>query len=264
MKSAKLLREKIQNDQPALGTLVSFHLWAGVVEIALKAGLDYLIVDLEHHRFDAELVADVCAVGRLLDFPILIRPPSTELTEVRIAMDLGPCGLLLPMVNNAAVLDQVQQAVYMPPRGERRPGGHGNRWVSNYHYETWKSEVEEDLIILPQIESVEGLSNLEAIAGHALTTAMAIGPYDLSARLGVCWEPENPLLVNAIERIRQAARAARKNTWMIGDGPALRQRGFTFICVGEPMLLLEQALRELAARARTPSSETSPSSIPLP
>lgn len=54
---------------------------------------------------------------------------------------------------------------------------------------TWKSEFEDDLVILPQIESIVGLENVNAIARHPLTTAIAIGPYDLSADLGVCWRP---------------------------------------------------------------------------
>jgi len=250
MKSARQLREKINNQTPTLGAIVTFHLWIGLVEIARESGLDYLIVDTEHQKFDDDLVANVCAIGRMLDYPILLRPPSTDPTTIRLAMDKGPCGLLLPMVDNMAVLDNIQEGVYMPPRGKRRPGGPGNRWVPDYQYLTWKIEVEDDVIILPQIESKEGLQNVEAIASHPLTTALAIGPYDLSAHLGVCWQPQDPLLLEAIERIRKAARSSGKNMWMIGDGPALRQRGFTFICISEPMLLLEESLKNLVRRTK--------------
>ena len=70
----------------------------------------------------------------------------------------------------------------MPPRGRRRPGGMGNYWLSNYHYETWKSDFEDHFIVIPQngIELVtlngeEGgapatlyLSNIDAVGQEDL------------------------------------------------------------------------------------------------
>jgi 2-keto-3-deoxy-L-rhamnonate aldolase RhmA len=264
VKTARVLREKIANRTPLVGAIVTFHLWPGVVEIAKNAGLDYLIVDTEHIRFDEALVAEVCSIGRLIEYPILLRPPVSDFDTVRLAMDKGPCGLLLPMVDDIAILESVQDAVYMPPRGKRRPGGPGNHWVSSLQYTNWKSEVEDEVIILPQIESPRGLENADAIASHPLTTALAIGPYDLSARLGVCWEPENPKLLDAIESIRQAANNVGKNMWMIGDGPTLRARGFTFLCVTEPMMFLENSLKNLVHRTKE-GGEVSPAlEKPLP
>jgi 2-keto-3-deoxy-L-rhamnonate aldolase RhmA len=265
MKAARQLRERIKQETPTLGAIVSFHLWIGIVEIARSTGLDYLIVDTEHHRFDHELIADVCALGRMVDYPILIRPPSIDPTTIRLAMDAGPCGLLLPMVDDVSILETVKEGAFMPPRGKRRPGGPGNRWVGNYDYATWKAEVEDELIILPQIESPTGLDNAEAIASHPLTTALAVGPYDLSAHLGVCWQPEAPSLLHALERIRVAARAVGKTMWMIGDGPALRKRGFSFVCIAEPIMLLESSLKDLVQRTR--SSQTAGlggAAMPLP
>ena len=175
VKPAKILKQKIASGSLTLGALSTFHVWPGLVEIAKRAGLDYLIVDQEHFTHGHEKVAEICALGRLIDFPILIRPPAVELTHLRLAMDLGPCGLMLPHVESAADLAVAQDAVYLRPRGKRRPGGPGNRWVDDFNYAGWKTQVEDDLIILPQIESRAGLANREAIAAHPLTTAMAMG-----------------------------------------------------------------------------------------
>jgi 4-hydroxy-2-oxoheptanedioate aldolase len=265
MKAAKILRKKIDDNTLTLGLLATFHLWPGIVELAMRAGLDYLIIDLEHLTFNHEMVAEACAIGRRADFPILIRPPAAEFTPVRLAMDLGPCGLLIPYVESLATLNIVREAVYMKPRGRRRPGGLGNFWVSDYQYPTWKAEVEDDLIILPQIESMAGLENAEAIARDPLTTAMAVGPYDLSADLGVCWQPENPKLVDALKRIQQAGAAAGKITWMIGDGATLIKRGFRFFCIAEPTMLMEATLRDMTGRLKagvTPGGTQS--DMPLP
>jgi 2-keto-3-deoxy-L-rhamnonate aldolase RhmA len=236
-----------------------------MVELSIRAGLDFMIIDLEHLTFSHETVAEACAIGRRADFPILIRPPAAEFTPMRLAMDLGPCGLLIPYVESAATLDLVREAVYMKPRGRRRPGGLGNFWVENYNYQTWKTEVEDDLIVLPQIESLVGLENVEPIARDPLTTAMAVGPYDLSADLGICWQPDHPKLMDALTRIQKVAASAGKTTWMIGDGARLMERGFKFFCIAEPTMLMEGMLRDLTNRLRAGAGLTAnPSSMPLP
>jgi 2-keto-3-deoxy-L-rhamnonate aldolase RhmA len=267
MKAAQILREKIDSESGVTtGMLCTFHFWPGLVEMAMKAGLDYLIIDLEHLTFDHAMVAEACAIGRRENFPILVRPPAAEFTPVRLAMDLGPCGLLIPYVESVETMNVVREAVYMKPRGRRRPGGPGNHWVPDVNYETWKTEVEDDLIILPQIESRIGLENVEAIAVDPLTTAIAVGPYDLSTDLGVCWNPESDELQDALGKIRAAGQSAGKNMWMIGDGPTLTKRGYDFLCLTEPIMFLQAKLTELNASVKdgkTSSDSTSPD-LPLP
>ena len=250
MKSAKILKEKISSNQITLGVLTTFHFWPGLVEIARDAGLDYIIVDLEHYTHDTQAVESACAIGRLIDFPVLIRPAETAYPQVRLAADLGPCGFLLPQVRSVETLAQAKDALYMPPRGKRRPGGRGNNWVSDFQYETWKTQQEDHWIVLPQIESAEGVQNAEAIAADPLTTAIAVGPYDLSASLGVCWNPDDALLRSAIQTIRDAGSKAGKNMWMIGDGNKLVKEGFTFICFGDPVPMMAASMKNVAAGIR--------------
>ena len=116
--------------------------------------------------------------------------------------------------------------------------------------------MEDDLIILTQIESKKGLENLDAIAQDPLTTAMAIGPYDLSADLGICWEPDNPLLVQAFAQIKQSATNAGKNMWVIGDGATMMNRGFNFICLTEAITQLQSTLTQMAADSRSAAQGT--------
>ncbi|HQW29716.1 MAG TPA: aldolase/citrate lyase family protein [Verrucomicrobiales bacterium] len=254
MEAARLLRQKIHSDEVTTGVLATFHFWPGLVEVAMNAGLDYLIIDLEHLTHDAEKVAEACAIGRRANFPVLIRPPAAEFTPMRLAMDLGPCGLLVPYVESLDTMRAIEEAVFLKPRGRRRPGGPGNAWVNDYHYETWRTTVEDHLIILPQIESRAGLDQVEAIAAHPLTTAIAVGPYDLSADLGVCWKPDSPEMQEALGRIRAAGKSVGKNMWMIGDGAALAGQGYTFLCIGEPVMMLQARLGELNAVTKAAKS----------
>jgi 2-keto-3-deoxy-L-rhamnonate aldolase RhmA len=247
MEPAKRLRDKVARHELVTGILAIHHLWPELIEVCQRAGLDYLIIDMEHGPFAPESVAEACATGRRLGFPVLLRPRANDYANIRLAIDLGPVGFLLACVESAEDLNVVRDGIYLPPRGRRRPGGLGNRWTADLSADGWRREVEDHFIVLPQIETRRGLENVAAIAGHEITTALAVGPYDLSAELGVCGKMDDPALKLALETTRAAARGAGKEAWMIGDGPALVRDGWRFICLGEPTWILEEALRNKVA-----------------
>jgi 2-keto-3-deoxy-L-rhamnonate aldolase RhmA len=193
MKSAQILREKIASNRPVLGMLLAYDLSIELIELSMKAGLDYAIIDGEH------------------------------------------------LVH--AQLDEIRAGVYMPPRGVRRPGGRSNRWLGTFNYENFKTIVEDDVIIIAQIESPQGIDNADAIAADDMVTAMGIGPFDLSAKLGLCHEPGHPTLLAAWDAIHTSAKNAGKSMWAIGDAKILHDRGLRFICIGEPMVMLENVAR---------------------
>jgi 2-keto-3-deoxy-L-rhamnonate aldolase RhmA len=249
MQPAKLLREKISSRQVTTGILITHHLWPELIEVVRRAGLDYVIIDMEHGSATTEVIAAVCSIGRQVGFPVLIRPQANDYATVRLAIDLGACGFLLASVETTAQMDEVRDAIYLPPRGRRRPGGHSNRWIPEHTYSFWKGEVEDHFIVLPQIETKLGLRNMAEIAAHEITTAIAAGPYDLSAELGVCGKMDDPKLREALLSIRAAGHAAGKEMWMIGSAGKLTQDGYRFICIGEPTWLLEAALRERVEQA---------------
>jgi 2-keto-3-deoxy-L-rhamnonate aldolase RhmA len=250
MRPAIALTEKLERRQLTLGALLSQALSFELIEIAIESGLDYVIVDAEHFDHGARRIAEVCALGRRAGFPVLLRPARTDADSIRVAMDLGACGLLLPTIESAEQLDGVREGAYLPPRGKRRPGGPGNRWLRQYDYASFKAEVEDHLIIIPQVESLMGLENADAIAAHPLTTALGVGPYDLSAQLGVCWEPQHARLCEAIRTLRRSADRAGKPFWMIGDPGQLVAEGHRFVCLGDPMALLQATLSRLVAELR--------------
>lgn len=250
MQPAIELKRRLACSEPVLGILVMNHLWLELIELSIKAGLDYVIIDTEHQSRDGELVADACRLGRMANFPVLVRPQCTDTESVALTMDLGPCGLLLPMIESAEQLDGVRDGIYLPPRGKRRPGGGGNRWLTEFNYETFKTQVEDHLIILPQIESPRGIEHAQEIAAHEITTALAVGPFDLSTRLGICGERDHPKQEAALRTIREAAEQAGKPPWMIGNGEQRAREGYKFLCIAEPTYLLESTLKSMAEQVR--------------
>lgn len=250
MEAARKLMAKVNQGEITTGLLATDQLWPELVEYLQMTDTDYLVIDQEHGAHNNDLVARVCAIGRMVDFPVLIRTIDTAYSTIRQAIDRGPCGFLLPSIESAKQLDDVRDSIYMPPRGQRRPGGPGNYWVPDFHCETWKREVEDNFIVLPQIETQIGLDHVDEIAGHEITTAVAIGPYDLSADLGVCFEMDHPKVQDAVERIRRASENAGKTMWRIGDGETLARQGYHFLCIGTPEGIFRNALSQLNAATK--------------
>jgi len=256
MKPAQDLMGKLDRGDTVMGILITHPFQLQHIEVAIKAGLDYVVIDAEHLDQGHALIAEGCRLGRLADFPVILRIQRKDTDWAAAALDLGPVGLILPCVDTVEELDQVRSAMYMPPRGRRRPGGPSNFWVDKYDYATFKREVEDDLIILPQIESKRGLDNVQAIADHEIVTAMAIGPFDLSASLGVCWEQDHPKLTDAFKKVRAAANDAGKLVWRIGSGKELSDQGYRFLCIAEPTVLLQTTLANMVSDVRKGLSAT--------
>ena len=245
MEPARKLKEKLDRGDTVAGMLMVDHLWPLVVDVAINAGLDYIIICLEHGAYDPQTVTHVCTLGRHTGLAVFIRPAANDFRTLSRTIDMGPCGMLLAAIEGTQELDVVRDAIQMPPRGRRRPGGLGNRWVSDFNYATWKRQVEADFIIVPQIETRKGLENVAAIASHEIVTAMGIGPYDLSMALGADLNPEHRQFAQALQDIRQASEAAGKTVWRIGpDLSDLAAQGFNFLCLGDPMYLLTEAIRQ--------------------
>ena len=259
MQPAIELKHKLSQSRPVLGALLTNQVSLELIEVAINAGLDYVILDTEHNFHNGPLLADACRLGRMARFPILIRPQRIDTESVGHAIDLGPCGLLLPTVESAAQLDGVRDGIYLPPRGKRRPGGPSNRWLTDFTRESFKTQVEDHFIILPQIESRQGVERAQEIAEHEITTALAVGPFDLSMQLGTGGEIGQPKHREVLRQICKVARAAGKEPWMIGNGEQLVGDGYNFLCIAEPTLLLEQAIKTLVQKIHhVASGETNP------
>jgi len=248
MKSVQRIRKTIADGGRVSGFLATQHVSPQLVEMAIRAGADYLIVDCEHHMWPAELVSDVCRVGRLADFAVIIRVPKVESTVMRQAADLGPAGIMLPCVESVKELDLVQSCIQVPPRGTRRPGGQSCYWLENFRASDWRDRIEEHFLVLPQIENATGLKNAAGIASHPITTALAIGPYDLSLNLEVKydWDPQSELS-RIVGSLALLGESHDKATWCIGPINRLLSLGIRFLGCGEPFGMMQGSLREAVA-----------------
>ena len=122
------------------------------------------------------------------------------------------------------------------------PRGNGQLLDERLPIRNLGDEFENNFIVIPQIETQVGVENVDAIVTHSLTTAVGLGPYDLSADLGCCWDPENANHKRSIATIKKSADAAGKKVWIGGDTVQLKREGYSFLWSGSVSSLLVKGL----------------------
>jgi 2-keto-3-deoxy-L-rhamnonate aldolase RhmA len=233
--------------------MLTFDFWPGYLEIFKVEGMHYAVLDLEHGSATLTQVEDLCRIARLLDFPLIIRPEAVVFHLIRKYVDMGAAGLMLPWVENTDQVQTAISAIFTPPRGRRGPGGPAIFHNRSLDRKGW-DEIEQDLLLMPQIESPLGITHASAIAATPGVNALMLGPYDLSLNLGHCGEMEHPDVVASICAIHSASQQAGKPCGMVvGTAEQAKlwiERGFNFLITGEVSFMVRQQARSLVQQIR--------------
>lgn len=246
-------------------------LWLGLAdpycaELAANAGFDWLLIDGEHAPNDLRsLLGQLQAVAPYPAQPI-IRPPIGDPVLIKQLLDIGVQTLLVPMVDSAAQAAELVRAMRYPPFGVRGVGSalaRASRWNSIPGY---LDKADEQMCLLVQIENLDGLANLDAIAAVEGVDGVFIGPADLSAAMGHRGNPGHPEVQAAIEDAITRIRRAGKAVGILSADEALARRylelGCSFVAVGVDTSLLMKALQGLAGRFKgTPAPPSSAGSV---
>lgn len=173
---------KLAAGEVPIGALATETIHESHVELLQNAGYDFLMLDGEHGDFPPDRIASICRVGRLTGFPVILRTFCTY-EHVRRSLDFGSLGAILPMVDTAKQVDTLRRAAFMPPIGERGPGGPGNRHVGDYNRESWE-EIEKQFSLIPMIETPRAVKDLSIFAKPWITACL-VGPYDFLISHGI-------------------------------------------------------------------------------
>jgi 2-dehydro-3-deoxyglucarate aldolase len=209
-----------------------------VTEIMLKAGFDWLVIDMEHSA--ANSLSQVQQLIQIIDLGgciPLVRIPINDSTIIKQVMDAGAQGVVVPMVNTRNDAEEAVAAVRYPPRGKRGVGlwraqGYGRTFDE---YRAW---LEKNCTVIVQIEHIHGVRNLEDILSVEGIDGFIIGPYDLSASLGVPGDFQKPVVADALREVEAFAATFEKWAGFHIVHPNLDQlqttidRGYDFIAYG--------------------------------
>jgi len=138
------------------------------------------------------------------DIDCMVRPQTLERLHLYHYLEDGAAGVMIPFVSTPAIAQQVVEAVKYPPLGNRGLD-------ADYGLDAWRpdttylDDANRETFIVAQIETPEGVENIEAIAAVPGIDCVFIGPGDLGLRLRV---GNSPLVIpDVAERVAAAARA---------------------------------------------------------
>lgn len=162
-----------------------------IAEIAALSGYDYAVVDMEHGPSDIPRALSLLRSLSAASTPGVLRLPDTTAAAAKKALDLGPAGIMFPMIDSAAAAEEAVSFCRYPPRGVRG-AAHTVVRASAYGIDDgYLSRIEDDLLIMCQVESAKGVENIEEIANVEGVDCIQMGPLDLSASMGYLWDPGN-------------------------------------------------------------------------
>jgi 4-hydroxy-2-oxoheptanedioate aldolase len=166
-------------------------------------------------------------------------------------LDIGVQTLLVPYIQSAEEARNAVSYTRYPPHGVR--GYAGAPRASHYgRVKGYAQRSTEEICVLLQVETIEGLKNIEEIADVEGVDGVFIGPGDLSAALGHLGNPKHPevlkVIDEAIARIQARSKAAGILT---GDETLAKHyvaQGCLFVAVGADQNVLRDSAQALADR----------------
>ena len=221
-------------------------------EIVAMSGYDTAFIDLEHgpgSYTEAISMMQAVSVGNnknKYDCAPMIRVSSSNIVDIKRALDIGPEGIMVPNVRNVEEAQRTVEACHYGPEGNRgaaprviRASRYGERMSDYADY------MAKEFLLIAQIETEQAVNQIDEIAAVEGIDMLFIGPSDLSASLGAIGDYESKKFNNAFDRIEQATLAAGK---LLGTIPLpnrnpkqLFEAGHTLIISGCDTLLLQQA-----------------------
>ncbi|MEX6686007.1 aldolase/citrate lyase family protein [Danxiaibacter flavus] len=193
------LKKKLQNRQLTIGSWLTIP-HQSVVEIMATAGFEWLTLDLEHAAIDISQVMNLTAIIQGKGMKALARVSKNEEVIIKRVLDAGVDGVIVPTVKNAEEAKMAVEFVKYPPVGKR---GVGLNRAQNYGiaFDEYKDWLTNEAVVIAQIEHIEAVQNLEEIVAVEGIDGIIVGPYDLSASMGMPGNYEHPDVQKALARV---------------------------------------------------------------
>lgn len=251
------LRSKLRNNELSVGTWLSLA-HPAIAEIMVKAGFDWVTIDMEHSVITVREAEEMIRIIDLGGSVPLVRLSSNDSVQIKRMMDAGARGIIVPMVNSLEDVKRAVEAVHYPEKGTRGVGlaraqGYGVNFHENLNW------LKNEAVIIVQIEHITAVENIEAILSSDDVDGYIIGPYDLSASMGLHGQFEHPDVVAALKKIRETGVALKKSGGLhiVEPNPEeLKSRieeGFQFLAYSVDFRMLDVSCRQgLKIRDHTP------------
>lgn len=192
------IKKKLQNNEVTVGSWMQIPS-SSLAEIMGSAGYDWITVDLEHGSISLSELPDIFRAIELGGGLPLVRISQASPKDCKQALDAGSGGIIIPNIENAEQLKILRDSSRWPPAGKRGVG-YSRANLFGKKFDDYSKEAQAPLLIA-QIENINSIDNLEEILQVKGLDAIMIGPYDLSASMGITGEFNNEKFIKAMNRI---------------------------------------------------------------
>lgn len=238
MNNINKIREKLRGNRLCYGTHCSTT-DADFYEMCGLLGYDYIWIDNEHAGMTQPMIKNAVIATNAGGCCAFVRVPDHQMAHIKPVLEVGPDGIIFPMVNTAAQAREIVSICTYPPKGTR---GFGPLRAVDYNmmdFDEYLRVVNERTLLLMQCETVEAVNNLDEILDVEGVDAIICGPMDLSASAGKIGQFTDPVMISLFETIINKCRAHDKPYGLsIGmDRDLIRfwaERGASFLSMGTP------------------------------
>lgn len=250
MKMKCFIKEAIEKNGYALGAFVASGSAMNCECLGIN-GMDFVIIDAEHAQTGAETMVDMSRASELYEMSAIVRVYNPDdYTMMSRMLDVGMHGIMVPMVEDASQAEKIIRYIKYPPLGMRGVnGGRGPRWgmIENY-----PEQANDKLFTAMQIESRKGVENVEQIARVKGVDCLFIGTGDLTQDYGCSGENDNPIIVDAIDRVLSACKKNDIIPGIVSGGSedVLRRlvQGFSFVtCMNDQVFFRVESGKRIHA-----------------
>jgi 2-dehydro-3-deoxyglucarate aldolase len=248
---------KAAGAHPPLGTWIS-SASPLVAEAIGCCGFDWGVVDMEHAPLDVPGVLHLLQALSSTKMVPVVRVPWNDLVVVKRVLDAGATTVLFPFVQDADEARRAVAATRYPPDGVRgvaamsRASRYGS--VPNY-----LKTANQQVGAIVQVETLQALDQIEAIAAVPGVDAIFVGPADLSASMGHVGNLMHPSVMDAMGQAVQRCKAVGKPIGTLGGSPEAvaqyRAAGFDFVAVSSDIGFIMRGAQAALTALRTRDSE---------
>lgn len=253
-----LLREKMLRGEKTIGSFFELGS-ASVLECMGLAGLDFAIIDTEHGAFDPLSALEYIRTAKQYGLTPLARVQEISRPAILKLLDAGAMGLIIPNVSSLEEAEQIVSWGKYMPLGSRgvAPSAGTDFWLSDYASQGLEHYFEvsnRETMLFPQCETVGCLENIERIAALPGVDGIFIGPFDLSASMGIPGQFEKPEFRDALRHIQAVCAQAGKPTMIYAANEQKAREGFAMgfdsVAYNMDAIVLAEAYRALLAKLR--------------
>lgn len=212
-----------------------------VTEILCNTKLDGVVLDTEHGMWNPETIFNCIQVGSLKGKEVFVRFTECNETLVRGCLDAGAEGVVFARVDSLEYAQEIKKVCCFPRFG----GSRGLGLVRENMWGRLPLMAQRPLMII-QIENEAGVKLAHYLKRLDFDYYM-IGPYDLSADLGVPGDFSSHKYRNAVDCVVEEVGVEKMGCHLVKN-EQVRMEGdkigkFGFIALSMDTLLLSEGLQ---------------------